>query len=67
MTPTVENLAEDLIRAAAKTGVTRWKFTAARQSIQGAPWPLCGELFRITPAGIETGVTEGVEAEQLGE
>jgi hypothetical protein len=27
---------------------------AARGSIQGSPWPLCGELFCVTRAGIET-------------
>jgi hypothetical protein len=38
---------------------------AARQSNQEAPWPLCGDLFRITPAGPEPYVPASPEAELL--
>jgi len=38
---------------------------AARKSIEEAPWPLCGDLFRITPAGPELYVPIGDEAIHL--
>jgi hypothetical protein len=38
---------------------------AARQSIQRAPWPLCGELFRVTPTGVETYEPNGPSASLL--
>jgi hypothetical protein len=38
---------------------------AARQSIQEAPWPLCGDLFRITAAGPEPYLPASPEAELL--
>jgi hypothetical protein len=34
---------------------------AARQSIQEAPWPLCGDLFRVSPTGIESHVPDSPE------
>jgi hypothetical protein len=34
----------------------------ARKSLQEAPWPLCGELFRISSPGIQLYVPSGVDA-----
>lgn len=39
--------------------------SAARKSIEQAPWPLCGDLFRMTPAGPELLVPTGDEAIRL--
>jgi hypothetical protein len=38
---------------------------AARQSIQEAPWPLCGDLFRVSPTGITNYAPDSPEAELL--
>jgi hypothetical protein len=37
----------------------------ARNSIQQAPWPLSGDLFRITPHGVELYVPEGNDGQSL--
>jgi hypothetical protein len=34
----------------------------ARESLQEAPWPLCGELFRISSTGIQLYVPSGLDA-----
>jgi hypothetical protein len=35
---------------------------AAKKSLQEIPWPLCGDLFRITSSGVELYVPDGLEA-----
>jgi hypothetical protein len=37
----------------------------ARKSMQEAPWPLCGDLFEITPAGVKLYSPTGPEANAL--
>jgi hypothetical protein len=35
----------------------------ARHSLQNVPWPLCGDLFRVTPDGVELLELSGVNGE----
>jgi hypothetical protein len=37
----------------------------ARQSLQAAPWPLCGDLFRVGSDGIQLFVPAGADAKEL--
>jgi hypothetical protein len=48
-----------------ESGGTTALLAEARKSLQEAPWPLCGDLFRIGSSGIQLFVPSGTDARAL--